>query len=332
MIAEENRSTTVLQVNSVSPDHAIISDAGKLIQDGGLVAFPTETVYGLGANALDANAVLSIYRAKGRPSRNPLIVHFVGNEMLQKIVEGWSEIAAVLAKNFWPGPLTLVLPKSDCVPDEVTGGGNTVAVREPSNLIARALIRAANRPIAAPSANRSNEISPTTAEHVFKGLNGRIDLILDGGPCSAGIESTVLDLSQSTPKLLRPGPIDKENLEKVIGPIELGMRHLGSDALPAPGMLAKHYSPITPTILCKQNGIKLDSRKRIVLALNAPEKLGSDQFILMPQDPDEYARVLYAQLHIADSMKVDQIVIVAPPQTSEWMAVNDRLSRAAYQE
>ena len=311
-----------------------MSRAGLKLLEGGLVAFPTETVYGLGANALDAKAVSGIYNAKGRPSRNPLIVHVVGSAMRRLLTPAWPEAARILAEAFWPGPLTLVLPKSPEVPEIVTGGGPTVAIREPAHPVARALILAANRPIAAPSANRSNEISPTLAEHVLMGLGGRIDIILDGGACAAGIESTVLDLSGSAPRLLRPGPISREQLEQFIGPIEVGSGHLGEAPLPAPGMLARHYSPKTPTFLRSdaEDPAPIPGRRRAILTHLSAFPSGDDVVFSLPNDPAGYASLLYARLHEADAAGVDEIVIVEPPDEPEWTAVRDRLTRAAAKE
>ena len=190
-----------------------------MLRGGGLAAFPTETVYGLGANALDAAAVARIFAAKGRPANNPLIVHLADAAQVREIAADWPESASRLAERFWPGPLTLVLPRRDIVPDIVTARGPTVAVRVPAHPVAQALLRAAALPLAAPSANRSTELSPTRAEHVLRGLEGRIDLLLDGGPTAGGIESTVLDVTIMPPRLLRPGLIGVAQLEAVIGPL-----------------------------------------------------------------------------------------------------------------
>ena len=198
--------TVVLKVDSHSPDAAAIRRAAAVIRAGGLVAFPTETVYGLGANGLDAAAVARIFEAKGRPATNPVILHVSDASEVLNVAADWPETAAQLAAAFWPGPLTLVVPKADRVPSIVTAGGPTVAVRCPNHRVALALIREAGVPIAAPSANRSTELSPTRAEHVLKSLNGRIDLLLDGGPCSGGIESTVVDATGDMPARASPRP------------------------------------------------------------------------------------------------------------------------------
>ncbi len=197
--------TELLAVDPFSPEPERIARAAEVLRRGGLVAFPTETVYGLGANALDPNAVAGIFHAKGRPANNPVIVHVAEARDVLRVVADWPEIAERLAQRFWPGPLTLVLPKRAGVPDVVTAGGPTVAVRVPAHPVALALLRAVGVPIAAPSANRSTQLSPTRAEHVQRGLDGLIDLILDGGPTTGGLESTVLDVTTTPPRLLRPG-------------------------------------------------------------------------------------------------------------------------------
>ena len=215
-----DRLTHVWLVDAEHPQPDVIAKAAHILRTGGLVAFPTETVYGLGANALDPSAVRAIYVAKGRPSRNPLIVHVADTASAHPLVENWTPMAQLLAERFWPGPLTIVLPRSRIVPNEVTGGGPTVAIRCPLHPVARALIRSVGVPVAAPSANRSSELSPTLPEHVARSLVGKIDVILDGGPAWAGIESTVVDLTFAVPRLLRPGPISPGDIEKLIGPLE----------------------------------------------------------------------------------------------------------------
>src|SRR5437763_8542920 len=230
---------------TLTADSAAIASAADVLRSGGLVAFPTETVYGLGANALDADAVGRIFAAKGRPAANPIIVHVADAAGVGAVVADWPDAAARLAERFWPGPLTLVLPKRDAVPDVVTAGGPTVAVRVPAHPVAHALLRAAGVPVAAPSANRSSELSPTTAGHVLHGLGGRIDLILDAGPCPGGIESTVLDVTNDPPRLLRPGLVTPAQIEAVIGPIQRFGEPAGS-VLRSPGLLAKHYAPRAP--------------------------------------------------------------------------------------
>ena len=212
---------TIIAVSPTSPEAATIARAAALLGQGRLVCFPTETVYGLGANALDPAAVNRIYEAKGRPAHNPLIVHVADAAAAQRLVTAWPEAAERLAAKWWPGPLTLVLPKSREVPTEVTAGLGTVAIRVPAHPVALALLKAAGVPVAAPSANRSGELSPTTAEHVQRSLGDLVPMILDAGPTTVGIESTVIDLSDRAPVLLRPGMVTREEIEALIGPVTL---------------------------------------------------------------------------------------------------------------
>ena len=291
-----------------------IGRAAVLICAGELVAFPTETVYGLGANALDAAAIDKIYAAKGRPPGSPLIVHVSSLEMARSLVREWPEGAEKLARIFWPGPLTLVLPKQPHVPDRLTAGLDTVGVRMPSNPIAVALIQAAGVPIAAPSANRFTELSPTTAQHVRDGLGDRIAMLLDGGRTTVGIESTVLSLAGSAAVLLRPGMVTRQQIEEVIGPIQV-LGPVAEGAHTAPGLHHRHYSPKTPLML-------------IQAGESAP--IGNGIVIEMPADPRAYAAVLYERLHAADGQGWDWIAIEQPPSGEEWAAIRDRLDRAAY--
>lgn len=328
--------TELLRVDANRPEPDAIARAAEVIRSGGLVAFPTETVYGLGANALDAAAVARIFEAKGRPANNPLIVHVAGAEETRRLAAEWPEEAELLAARFWPGPLTLVLPKRDVVPDIVTAGGPTVAVRAPAHPVARALIAAAGAPIAAPSANRSTQVSPTTAAHVLRGLEGRIDLVLDGGSTPGGIESTVLALTGGTPRLLRPGLVTASEIESVVGPVRrpMGAQDEGAVALPSPGMMRRHYAPHAPLELAAG-----DARERIEALAGQGVRVGALVFapldapgvavLVMPADPRAYAARLYAALHQLDDMRVGRIVAEAPPDTEEWAAVRDRLRRAS---
>lgn len=305
-----------------------------MVRSGGLVAFPTETVYGLGASALDANSVRKIFEAKGRPPTNPLIVHVCDAEMLAGVVADWPPLASRLADAFWPGPLTLVLRRSNEVPDIVTGGGATVAVRIPAHPVALGLIRASRTPLAAPSANRSSELSPTTAEHVLNSLDGRIDMILDAGPTTSGIESTVLDLSTETPVLLRPGPIAMSAIQAIVGSIVRRGHEVSAGPLRSPGLLARHYAPKTGLELfnrreelevraasMRERGIVFEK-----MLMGRPDHSAS----LMSTDPVQYAARLYAELHRLDSLKLERILIEMPPDTDEWQAVRDRLTRASH--
>jgi L-threonylcarbamoyladenylate synthase len=315
---------------------AAIARAAALLRGGGLVAFPTETVYGLGANALDAAAVARIFAAKGRPAANPLIVHVTDATDVPRVAATWPDAARWLAERFWPGPLTLVLPRGPDVPDIVTAGGPTVAVRVPAHPVAQTLLRAAGVPVAAPSANRSTELSPTTAGHVYRGLAGRVDLILDGGPTTAGLESTVLDLSGDAPRLLRPGPIPPLELEAVVGPILRGAK--AGPTLPSPGLLPRHYAPRTP-LECVQGdgGPRVDELIRGGhhvgwLTWGRHETLAMPRWLVvaLPGDPAGYAARLYAELHALDEAGLDVIVAELPPDTDDWLAVRDRLKRAAH--
>jgi L-threonylcarbamoyladenylate synthase len=296
----------------VTPE-ANLAYAAELIRGGKLVAFPTETVYGLGANALDADAVARIFEAKGRPRTSPLIVHVDSVEMAQTLADVWPESAELLARIYWPGPLTLVVAKHPGIPDIVTGGLPTVGLRMPAHPMALELIREAGVPIAAPSANRFTELSPTSAAHIPESL---ADFTLDGGPSRVGIESTVLSLV-AEPRLLRPGVIPVDELESLIGPIGIGPGVEGGaeGAHPAPGMHARHYRPATPLYL----GTFPSEGKGVYL------RIGHE----MPEDPRAYAAVLYETLHHLDSEELDWIAVEVPPETPEWAGVLDRLRRAA---
>jgi L-threonylcarbamoyladenylate synthase len=333
--------TQVLTIaGPIQPDR--IARAAAVLRAGGLVAFPTETVYGLGANALDAAAVARIFRAKGRPAHNPLIVHVSEAGQAARVAAGWPEAAARLAERFWPGPLTLVLPRGPDVPDVVTGGGPTVAVRVPAHPVAQALLRAADLPVAAPSANRSSRLSPTRAEHVLSHLGGRIDLVLDAGPTAGGIESTVLDLTATPPRLLRPGLIGVAELEAVLGPLgrPAPAGAAAGGALPAPGMLPRHYAPRTP-LECVEAGWReradalcAEGLRVGLVTLGPPGQAGDLGLVVvgLPADPAGYAARLYAALHDLDEAGLDHIVVALPPDTEDWLAVRDRLRRASVED
>jgi L-threonylcarbamoyladenylate synthase len=331
--------TQILSVDPVQPQPEVTAQAAAVLRGGGLVAFPTETVYGLGANALDAEAVSRIFAAKGRPANNPIIVHVPDVAGVSRVASGWPEIAARLAERFWPGPLTLVLPRREELPFIVTAGGPTVAVRAPANAVAQALLRAADVPVAAPSANRSGELSPTRAEHVRRSLDGRIDLILDGGPTTGGIESTVLDVTSSPPRLLRPGLIGPAEIEAVIGPVSRDPQQVveSGTALASPGMLPRHYAPRTK-LYCEESNARLRAEfmgvqgYRIawmpftaLLDLGLPNVLA----VAMPKGAADYASRLYDVLHELDAAGLDAIVVEMPPASEEWLGVRDRLRRAS---
>jgi len=300
--------------------------ASDLLRQGELVAFPTETVYGLGANALDPQAVTKIFAAKGRPSKNPLIVHVLGLNDAAELTNSMPKWAEELAAKFWPGPLTLVLPRSEKVPGIVTGDGPTVGLRSPAHPIARQLLEHCQLPIAAPSANRSGQLSPTTAEHVRKAQIPGLKLILDGGPCPGGLESTVLDLSQDQPCLLRPGMIRQAELEAIIGPIIVGSASTAGETLPSPGMLSRHYAPRT-ALECAENEQELQFLKN--LYETAGLKVG---LLRLPQNPTEAAHALFAELHRLDAAGYDRLLTVMPEDVSEWQAIRDRLKRASAEE
>lgn len=326
--------TVVWKVDPTNPERDVIRRAAETICAGGLVAFPTETVYGLGANALSAEAVARIFEAKGRPATNPVIVHVSEGSEVLNVATIWPETAEKLAAAFWPGPLTLVVPKGDRVPSVVTAGGSTVAVRCPNHPVAQALIREAGVPIAAPSANRSTELSPTRAEHVLKGLNGRIAVLLDGGPCSGGIESTVVDVTHEIPRVLRPGLISVPMLESVCGRVEIGAK--GGGVSRSPGQMAKHYSPRAEVVLAEdaeragrlQREGQSAGLQVLVLGFDVP-LVPEPTYWTMLYEPEQYAADLYAVLHEIDRAGWDRIIVELPPDAPEWAAVRDRLTRAA---
>ncbi len=306
-----------------------IADAAALLQRGELVAFPTETVYGLGASALDANAVAKIYALKGRPATSPLIVHVASIDMAKTLAAEWPSAADALARAFWPGPLTLVvpknvLPKKTFVPNIVTAGLATVGIRVPNHPVALQLIDAAGLPLAAPSANRFMQLSPTTAAHVRAAFGDELP-VLDGGACRVGIESTVVQILDGQVTLLRPGGISRKQIEAALGQVVRSIDEVAAGAShPAPGMHARHYSPRTPLVLVHSPA-------------DLPAGLGAyiwhSQFSLlpgahMPGDPSEYAARLYDVLHELDNEGWAWIAVELPPESPEWEAVRDRLKRA----
>jgi L-threonylcarbamoyladenylate synthase len=316
-----------------------VEAAAALLRAGELVAVPTETVYGLAANALDALAVERIFQVKGRPTHNPIIVHVAGIEMARDCVRAWPGIANKLAKAFWPGPLTLILPRASAIPDVVTAGGDTVGVRWPSHPFVQALIRACGFPLAAPSANLSNRLSPTNAGHVAAQIGDRIRLIVDGGQCQVGIESSVLDVSGLPPRLLRPGMIHEEALLAITRELDT-CKGAASGILRSPGQLAKHYSPKAPLEIWRwtdeehlrqlSRESRVSSEKtHIVAHTQIPSGEGYGRVAVIPHDPEAFARALYAELHACDQAEAELIIVEALPETGEWRALADRLSRAA---
>ncbi len=332
--------TLVIGVDGEHPQADAIAKAAAIIQRGGLVAFPTETVYGLGANAFDEAAIKRIFVAKGRPADNPIIVHVANRAMLERVATEVSDAAAALIEAFWPGPLTLVLKRQPEVAPSVSAGLDTVAVRMPQHSIALALIETADLPIAAPSANRSGRPSPTRAAHVLEDLGGRIDLILDGGETRIGIESTVVDMTTDAPVILRPGWITPEDVQAIIGEVRLSGLH--AEARRSPGTRYRHYRPQAPIVLVEratpQRLYEICAQRLKTGAVaylgHTPLAITDARFsaILLKNRPEEYARSLYAALRELDEKRPSVIVIEAIDATGAGAAVMDRLRRAASEE
>ena len=317
--------------------------AVERLRAGGVVAFPTETVYGLGADALSDGAVRRVFELKGRPATNPLIVHVADEGMARRVVAGWTDEAHALADAFWPGPLTIVLARADVVPDAVTAGGPTVGVRCPDHELALALLETFGAPLVGPSANRSGHVSPTTADHVRAEFDEADVLVLDGGPCRAGIESTVVDLSTTPARVLRPGVIAARAIERVIGrPVDTPRVVAAADA-PArsPGTRARHYAPRTPAVLFDPDDWPAPLERaggRVCVLARTPLPIDDDQaceVIAMPRSPEAYAAARYDALRRADATGPSLIAIERPPsagdtpdETSLWASIADRLARA----
>jgi L-threonylcarbamoyladenylate synthase len=296
-----------------------IQRAAEIVRAGGLVVFPTETVYGLGANALDAAAVAKIYVLKGRPASSPLIVHVSGIEQARGLAAEWCEEAQRLAQEYWPGPLTLVVPKQAAIPLEVTAGLPTVGLRMPRHPVALALLRAAEVPIAAPSANRFTHLSPTSAQHVRDAFGEEMPFLLDGGPCEVGLESTVVAVTRGGLEVLRPGMAFVEEA--------VATAALAEEAHRSPGQHKKHYSPRTRVLLVKQGRLPEYGRGAY---LWIECEASAARAVRMPRQPEAYAKRLYGQLHEFDREGFDWIAVEMPPETREWAAIRDRLTRAAY--
>lgn len=331
---------------SVNP--CLLSTAAELLALGHLVAFPTETVYGLGADGLNPKAVAKIFQAKGRPADHPVILHVADIEKAKSLALNWPAVADRLASAFWPGPMTLILRRAPHVPDAVTGGQDTVGIRIPSHPVALTLLREFSEigsgVIAAPSANRFGAISPTRAIDVANSIGDRLgphDLILEGGDCQVGVESTIVDLTGDTPRILRPGGLGREAIEAIIGQMGIAVGNVPRVS----GALASHYAPSVKTILVEASDVidivrRLCSERQaakigclLIHAALPAELVERDQITIkpMPADPAAYAHYLYAALNDLDQQQLDLIVIESPPQTSGWEAVLDRLRRAAYQ-
>ena len=301
-----------------------IRRAAAILRNGGLVAFPTETVYGLGADASSAAAVAKLYAAKRRPPDHPVIVHFASAEDAFSFAKDIPASARLLAKRYWPGPLTLVLKRSEKAKDFVTGGQDTIGLRVPSHPVAQALLKEFNSGVAAPSANVFGEISPTAAAHVSMGA----ELVLDGGPSEIGIESTIVDLSSAEVVLLRPGRISREELEKIL---RVKVKDKSGSSPRHSGGLERHYAPKTSARLVATHALDKEiarlKDKVAVLAFSRPDER-VDFWIRMPREPAGYAQRLYAALRELDSAGCETILVEAPPETSEWEAIRDRLLRA----
>ena len=343
---DEEVSARIISIESKELLASAVSEAAELLASGEVVAVPTETVYGLAANALDSKAVSRIYQMKGRPSTNPLIVHLAGRDMIDSCVTRWDEDCDALSRSFWPGPLTMVLPKSPVIPSNVTAGGDTVGIRWPSHPFMEALIRRCDFPLAAPSANLANRLSPTTAFHVQTQLDDKLSLIVDGGACQFGIESTVVDMTGPRRRILRPGIIDLNALRASVADIQAnegsdeGTLRGSETTLRSPGLQSKHYAPeANLRIETWRDGE--DLRDRIesmgfrssdthILAYNhIPAENSAQRICLIPHDPEAYARALYAELHQCDQLEAKLVLIEQIPKSSAWLGIADRLQRAA---
>ncbi|MFO1488288.1 MAG: L-threonylcarbamoyladenylate synthase [Verrucomicrobiota bacterium] len=332
----------LLSTHTAALFNTAVQRAAELLRAGEVVALPTETVYGLAANALDAQAVAKIFEIKGRPAHNPIIVHVAGLVMAKRCTSHWSATAERLAAAFWPGPLTLVLPRADIIPDNVTAGGATAGIRWPSHPFIQAVIRACDFPLAAPSANVSNHISPTNAEHVRKHLGAKLPLIVDGGQSQVGIESTVLDLTGGAARVLRPGIIHEESLAAAgVALASPSADHTpDTAALKSPGLLKKHYSPKARLLVLRwRDTAEFASQVRasgvaaedchVITHSHLPSGVKVASISVIPHDAEAYARALYAELHRCDEAGAKFIVAEALPETPEWRGAADRLRRAA---
>lgn len=347
------RQTRVIQVDPAAPSPEVMAEAGRLLRGGGLVVFPTETVYGLGAHALDAAAVRGIFEAKGRPSTDPLIVHVTSVDEVGALARSIPAALRELATRFWPGALTMIVPKREQVPGDVTAGLGTVAVRVPAHPVAQAVLRAAGVPVAAPSANTFSRPSPTQAAHVLADLDGRVDLIIDGGPTDIGLESTVLDLTVDPPLVRRPGGVSLEALREVLPDVQLVQRFTGQGvAQVSPGQLLRHYAPrarmtlfegesravrarvIADTRALLARGMRVgliapdEDLEALQLALVADSPALALQRLGSRQDPDAIARQLFDAIRRVDSARPDEIFAIGAGHDGIGLAIHDRLLRA----
>jgi L-threonylcarbamoyladenylate synthase len=332
---------SLLAVDPRCPERGPLAEAARVLRAGGLVAFPTETVYGLGALALDERALARLYEAKGRPTHHPLIAHAESEAQARALAQSWPEAATRLARAFWPGALTLVVQRAAHVPAAVAGGAASIAVRVPSHPVARALLAVIEEPLAAPSANRYQGLSPTTAAHVMKELGDRVDLVLDGGPCDAGIESTVVDVRGHPPRVLRPGAVGVEALIAVAPDLQT-IHHdpAAGERRASPGMDARHYAPralllLAPTrdeAVSMARGLAEKGDRPVGLVVRRPSEGQASPRLLekvLPGEPSDYARLLFATLHDLDDEGVYAIVVQAVPDEPAWWAVADRLARGS---
>jgi len=320
--------------------HQAVLQTADLLRSGRVAAIPSETVYGLAANAFSPEAVAEIYRAKGRPSNNPLIVHVATAAMARSCASDWPALAEKLAGQFWPGPLTLVVPKSSRIPDIVAAGGSTVGLRWPSHAFFQSVIRECGFPLAAPSANPSDQLSPTTAEHVIAGLGERIPLIVDAGPCAVGIESTVVDVTGGRPRILRPGIISAEQISQAAGIATEDPQISPDGTLRSPGQLSRHYSPKARLEVWSwhtDGELKARLAERLVPTdhvfvlthSRVPTEPIPAQVSFIPDDPEAFARALYGYLHQCDDRGAALVVIEQLPSGSAWDGIRDRLQRAS---
>lgn len=336
------KKTLIIKINPKKPEKSKIVFAANIIRQGGIVAFPTETVYGLGANALNPKAVLKIFKAKNRPQDNPLIVHIADRKEIYRLAESVSKKVEKLINKFWPGPLTLLLKKSKIVPYAVTGGLDTVAIRMPAHSIALALIKAAETPVAAPSANLAGRPSPTAAEHVLEDLSGRIDAVIDGGKTRVGVESTILDLTSKQPMMLRPGGVTKEELEEVLGEIKLhrfakaGIRDM---VALAPGMKYRHYAPKTKMILFEGKKKEIVKKIREFIEKHQDRKIGvltitgseykAEIVKFLGKDLNSVAKHLFSALRELDNQNLDLILAEGCTTRGIGLAIMNRLRKAS---
>jgi L-threonylcarbamoyladenylate synthase len=338
-------SSEILSTHTPALFQQAVDRAVDLLRRGEVVALPTETVYGLAANAWDPDAVARIYAIKGRPAHNPVIVHIADAAQAAQCTPHWPLLATRLSAAFWPGPLTLVLPRSQRVPNIVTAGGPTVGLRWPQHPFMQAVIRACGFPLAAPSANPANALSPSSADHVARSLGDRLPLIIDGGDCNVGIESTVVDVTGSVPRILRPGILSSEAIAEAAG-MEVARNPIHASCpapLRSPGQLTRHYSPVAPLVIRRWTDDADLARQLaddrctpaetwIVSHRQIPDSGRFPNVMLIPDDPEAYARALYGELHRCDQAGARQIVVEAVPDKPAWDGVADRLKRASQRE